>query len=141
MKLYRKMTILAIITVFVATITATPFDQPFMQAALNDLKAAQNHLKNATADKGGHRQRAMDFTAGAINAVNKGIDYDRTLMSWWQRFERAWPQLRARYGERFFRMWKFYLLSSAGFFRSHQGQLWQIVLAPRGRSCEYRSVR
>ena len=72
---------------------------------------------------------------------NFGIDYDRTLMSWWQRFERAWPQLRARYGERFFRMWKFYLLSSAGFFRSHQGQLWQIVLAPRGRSCEYRSVR
>lgn len=78
MKLCRKMTVLAIITVFVATITATPFDQPFMQAALNDLKAAQSHLKNATADKGGHRQRAMDFTAGAINAVNKGIDYDRT---------------------------------------------------------------
>ena len=72
---------------------------------------------------------------------NFGPDYDRTLMAWWARFERAWPQLRARYGERFFRMWKFYLLSSAGFFRSHQGQLWQIVLAPRERSREYRSVR
>jgi cyclopropane-fatty-acyl-phospholipid synthase len=72
---------------------------------------------------------------------NFGPDYDRTLMAWWARFERAWPQLRARYGERFFRMWKFYLLSSAGFFRSHQGQLWQVVLAPRERSREYRSVR
>jgi len=72
---------------------------------------------------------------------NFGPDYDRTLMAWWARFERAWPQLRARYGERFFRMWKFYLLSSAGFFRSHQGQLWQIVLAPRERTLEYRSAR
>ena len=72
---------------------------------------------------------------------NFGLDYDRTLMAWWARFERAWPQLRARYGERFFRMWKFYLLSSAGFFRSHQGQLWQIVLAPRERARDCRSVR
>jgi len=72
---------------------------------------------------------------------NFGPDYDRTLMAWWARFERAWPQLRARYGERFYRMWKFYLLSSAGFFRSHQGQLWQVVLAPRERSRDYRSVR
>ncbi len=72
---------------------------------------------------------------------NFGPDYDRTLMAWWARFERAWPSLRAAYGERFFRMWKFYLLSSAGFFRSRQGQLWQIVLSPRSRSHEYRSVR
>jgi cyclopropane-fatty-acyl-phospholipid synthase len=72
---------------------------------------------------------------------NFGLDYDRTLMAWWARFERVWPQLRARYGERFFRMWKFYLLSSAGFFRSHQGQLWQVVLASRERTRDYRSVR
>ncbi|MFT3743161.1 MAG: hypothetical protein QM785_02600 [Pyrinomonadaceae bacterium] len=78
MKFFRQISIVAMITIFVATIAATPFDQPFMQAALNDLKEAQNHLKNATADKGGNRQRAMDFTAGAITAVNKGIDYDRT---------------------------------------------------------------
>lgn len=38
-------------------------------------------------------------------------------------------------------MWKFYLLSSAGFFRSRQGQLWQIPLTPRERSTGYRSVR
>lgn len=56
-------------------------DQPYMQAALDDLRDAQNHLKNATADKGGHRQRAMDFTAGAITAVNKGLAYDRSHVS------------------------------------------------------------
>ena len=72
---------------------------------------------------------------------NFPADYDRTLMCWWQRFEQQWPTLRARYDERFFRMWKFYLLSSAGFFRSGQGQLWQIVLAPSGRARGYRSVR
>lgn len=72
---------------------------------------------------------------------NFGPDYDRTLMAWWQRFEAAWAALRPRYGERFFRMWRFYLLCSAGFFRSRQGQLWQVVLSRRERSGTYRSVR
>ena len=72
---------------------------------------------------------------------NFGQDYDRTLLAWWQRFAQAWPTLRGRYDERFFRMWKFYLLSSAGFFRARQGHLWQIVLAPRERSTGYRSIR
>jgi cyclopropane-fatty-acyl-phospholipid synthase len=72
---------------------------------------------------------------------NFGPDYDRTLMAWWARFEQAWPTLRARYDERFHRMWKFYLLSSAGFFRSRQGQLWQLVLSLRERTREYRSLR
>jgi cyclopropane-fatty-acyl-phospholipid synthase len=72
---------------------------------------------------------------------NFGQDYDRTLMAWWERFEAAWPALRAEYGERFFRMWKYYLLCCAGFFRSRQGQLWQLVLSKRTRSEVYRSVR
>jgi cyclopropane-fatty-acyl-phospholipid synthase len=72
---------------------------------------------------------------------NFGRDYDRTLMAWWANFERAWPALKDKYGERFYRMWKYFLLSSAGFFRSGQGQLWQIVLSKRGRAATYRSVR
>jgi cyclopropane-fatty-acyl-phospholipid synthase len=72
---------------------------------------------------------------------NFGPDYDRTLMAWHERFERAWPQLAPRYGERFGRMWRYYLLSCAGFFRSRQGQLWQLVLAGRERREAYRSVR
>lgn len=72
---------------------------------------------------------------------NFGTDYDRTLMAWWDNFERGWPMLKDKYGERFYRMWKYYLMSCAGFFRSRQGQLWQLVLSKRARSGVYRSVR
>ena len=61
-----------------------------------------------------------------------GADYDRTLMSWYRNFEKAWPELKVRYGDRFYRMWKYFLLSSAGSFRARWNQLWQIVLSPRG---------
>jgi cyclopropane-fatty-acyl-phospholipid synthase len=72
---------------------------------------------------------------------NFGRDYDRTLMAWWRNFEAAWPRLEARYGRRFHRMWRYYLHCCAGFFRSGQGQLWQLVLSRRGREAVYRSVR
>lgn len=72
---------------------------------------------------------------------NFGPDYDRTLMAWWANFDAGWPRLRNRYDLRFYRMWKYYLLSCAGFFRARQGQLWQLVLSQRQRSATYRSVR
>ena len=59
---------------------------------------------------------------------NIGPHYDKTLMAWDANFEKAWPELKNKYGERFYRMWKFYLLSSAGGFRSRLTQLWQIVM-------------
>jgi cyclopropane-fatty-acyl-phospholipid synthase len=72
---------------------------------------------------------------------NFGPDYDRTLMAWWNNFDQAWPGLQEKYGERFYRMWKYYLMSCAGFFRSRQGQLWQLVLSKTERAQVYRSVR
>jgi cyclopropane-fatty-acyl-phospholipid synthase len=60
---------------------------------------------------------------------NFGPDYDRTLLSWWENFERAWPSLRDTYNHRFYRMWKYYLMASAGSFRARKLQLWQIVLS------------
>jgi cyclopropane-fatty-acyl-phospholipid synthase len=72
---------------------------------------------------------------------NFGPDYDRTLMAWHERFEAAWPELAPRYGERFHRLWRYYLLSCAGFFRSRQGQLWQLVLTAPDREGGYRSYR
>jgi cyclopropane-fatty-acyl-phospholipid synthase len=63
---------------------------------------------------------------------NFGPDYDKTLMAWHANFERAWPELRAAYGERFRRMWRYYLLTSAGAFRARHLQLWQIVFTRRG---------
>jgi cyclopropane-fatty-acyl-phospholipid synthase len=38
-------------------------------------------------------------------------------------------------------MWKYYLMSAAGSFRSRHGQLWQLVLTKRERMGPYRSVR
>jgi cyclopropane-fatty-acyl-phospholipid synthase len=63
---------------------------------------------------------------------NFGSDYDKTLMAWYHNFEKAWPKLSKNYSERFHRMWRFYLLSSAGGFRSRMTQLWQIVMTRPG---------
>jgi cyclopropane-fatty-acyl-phospholipid synthase len=72
---------------------------------------------------------------------NFGADYDKTLMAWFSNFDCHWPEVRARYGERFYRQWKCYLHFSAASFRSRTNQLWQIVLSPRGVRGGYRSVR
>lgn len=64
---------------------------------------------------------------------NFGPDYDKTLMHWHANFEHAWPALKENYSERFYRMWRYYLLTSAAGFRSRQTQLWQIVLTKPGR--------
>lgn len=73
---------------------------------------------------------------------NFSTDYDKTLMAWFQRFERAWHRLKGeRYGERFRRMWTFYLLTSAARFRARRNQLWQIVLSERGVPGGYSFVR
>ena len=71
---------------------------------------------------------------------NFGADYDRTLMAWYDRFEQAWPSLARRYGERFGRLWRYYLLSCAGTFRARSNQLWQVVLSPGGIHEGYRRV-
>jgi len=63
---------------------------------------------------------------------NFGPDYDKTLMAWYENFKNAWPQLKSKYGDRFFRMWKYYLLSCAGGFRARDNQLWQIVMTRPG---------
>jgi cyclopropane-fatty-acyl-phospholipid synthase len=69
------------------------------------------------------------------------LDYDKTLMAWHENFTNAWPRLRSRYDERFYRMWTYYLLSSAGSFRARKNQLWQIVTSKGDRPGSYASVR
>ena len=70
-----------------------------------------------------------------------GVDYDRTLMAWSANFEQHWPDIAARYGERFRRMWHFWLMASAANFRARKTQLWQIVLSPKGVAGGYHAVR
>ena len=52
-------------------------DQPHMQAALNALENAKDNLNRATTDKGGHRNKALDYVKNAISEVKKGIDAGR----------------------------------------------------------------
>ena len=72
---------------------------------------------------------------------NFGADYDKTLMAWYDNFERHWPELKHVYDDRFYRMWKYYLLACAGGFRSRSMQLWQFVMSPKGKLRGYHSVR
>lgn len=76
--------------------------------------------------------KAMEGLFTIEDLHNIGPHYDKTLMAWWKNFEDSWPDLEARYGERFYRMWRFYLLSSAGAFRARFNQLWQLVLTRPG---------
>lgn len=85
--------------------------------------------------------RAMEGLFVVEDWHNFGADYDPTLMAWNDRFEAAWPELRPAYGERFRRMWRYYLLQSAGAFRARYMQLWQMVVSPRGVPGGYQAVR
>ncbi len=72
---------------------------------------------------------------------NFGPDYDRTLMAWYHNFDRHWPLYEKTYGDQFYRMWKYYLLSLAGAFRARRIQLWQIVMSKDGMPGGYESIR
>lgn len=80
---------------------------------------------------------------------NFGADYDSTLLAWHDHFEKAWSQLsrtvgangRRNYSNRFYRMWRYYLLACAGAFRARNIHLWQIVLSKNGVSGGYISIR
>ncbi|ROR97910.1 cyclopropane-fatty-acyl-phospholipid synthase [Sinobacterium caligoides] len=63
---------------------------------------------------------------------NFGPDYDKTLVAWEANFEKNWDKISSQYSEKFYRMWRFYLLSCAGAFRSRDLSLWQIALTKIG---------
>ncbi|HEY5592095.1 MAG TPA: cyclopropane fatty acyl phospholipid synthase [Paludibacter sp.] len=70
-----------------------------------------------------------------------GTHYDKTLLAWFENFDRNWELIKSKYNEHFYRMWKYYLLSSAGSFRVRNIQLWQIILSKKGDSQDYISIR
>lgn len=73
---------------------------------------------------------------------NFGADYDKTLIAWFNNFNNNWYKIKEKYGERFYRMWKYFLLSSAGAFRArNKNQLWQIVLSKKGVKGGYIPIR
>lgn len=50
--------------------------QPNMRAAIQHLKSAKESLQKASADKGGHRVKAIQLVNEAIAEVEKGIEAD-----------------------------------------------------------------
>jgi cyclopropane-fatty-acyl-phospholipid synthase len=71
---------------------------------------------------------------------NFGPDYDKTLMHWFKTFHENWERISDKYGERFYRIWKYYLLACAGAFRARKNQLWEIILSPQGVPNGYRDI-
>jgi cyclopropane-fatty-acyl-phospholipid synthase len=85
--------------------------------------------------------KAMDGLFVLEDWHSFGTDYDRTLMAWHENVERSWSRFSAEYGERFHRMWRYYLLSCAGAFRCRQIQLWQVVLSKEGIRGGWKGIR
>lgn len=73
---------------------------------------------------------------------NFGPDYYKTLNAWDENFCRHWQRIEAKYDQRFYRMWRYYLNSCAAAFRVRSLQLWQIVLSkPGAREQAYITAR
>ncbi len=72
---------------------------------------------------------------------NFGDYYDKTLMAWYHNFDSQWNEIKKDYDDRFYRMWKYYLLLCAGAFRARYIQLWQIVFSKNGILGGYQSIR
>ena len=65
---------------------------------------------------------------------NIGPHYDKTLLAWYKNFNDAWPALSEKYGNKFYRMWRYYLLQCAGAFRARHINVWQLALTKIGTS-------
>jgi cyclopropane-fatty-acyl-phospholipid synthase len=84
---------------------------------------------------------AMDGLFVMEDWHNFGPDYDRTLLAWQKNVDRHRGEWDSTFDERFFRMWRYYLLSLAGAFRARTIHLWQIVMSKHGLLGGYESVR
>ena len=73
---------------------------------------------------------------------NFGTHYDPTLMAWMANVDKHRDEIRALgYDERFYRMWRYFLLPAAGSDRARRNQLWQFVYSKRGLDGGYQSIR
>ena len=76
--------------------------------------------------------KAMEYQFVVEDLYNMGAHYYPTFMAWYHNFARNWDTLKTRYDQRFYRMWSYFLLSTAAGFRSRRAQVWQFVLTPKG---------
>jgi len=77
----RKTTMIAVVSFLLggfATYAIAAERQPHMHAAIGHLEQALSELRAATADKGGHRVKAIELVESAIAQTKEGIEYDNT---------------------------------------------------------------
>ena len=74
----KKTMMIAVVSAVVGGFATQAFaeKQPMMARALNNLEDAKRALEGATADKGGHRVKAIELVNAAISEVKAGIEFD-----------------------------------------------------------------
>jgi cyclopropane-fatty-acyl-phospholipid synthase len=73
---------------------------------------------------------------------NFGLYYVRTLLAWEESFRKNYASLPVeKYDEKFYRMWRYYLLSCAGGFKARHMHLWQFVFSKGNLKDMYISIR
>lgn len=79
--------------------------------------------------------RAMEELFVLEDVQNIGPHYRPTLLAWWKNFNDNYKSLdQKKYDERFWRMWRFYLLISAGAVSARESQLYHVVMTHPGRA-------
>ena len=64
------------------------------------------------------------------------------MLAWMANIDAAREQLeQLGYGDRFYRMWRFWLLSAAGSAVARRNQLWQMVYSKKGLDDGYMIIR
>ena len=72
----RHLSLLALSLGLLLAAPAFAEPQPHMKAALASLETAKAQLEKASADKGGHRVKAIELINSAMEEVRKGIEFD-----------------------------------------------------------------
>lgn len=85
--------------------------------------------------------KAIDGLWSVVDVHNIGPHYDKTLVAWYENFDKKWTKRSTPEEIRFYRLWKYYLLCCAGGFRSRALQVWQFVLSPTGVPEGYKFAR
>lgn len=71
----KNMVVLGLALAIVFTTGVVVGAQPHMQNALGALQNASSQLQQASANKGGHRERAMELVNQAMAEVRAGMAY------------------------------------------------------------------
>lgn len=73
--------------------------------------------------------RLPDYDFHLLHAESLRLHYAKTLDHWYQNFSNHLPEVEAKFGKRFIRMWSLYLLSSAASFRGSGLDIYQLLFS------------